>query len=204
MTRAYPVTPQVRESILAGIRAGKGRNEIARELQIAGAYVTGVAKDIGHSWVEAAINAEGRQARLERLAAARERIEEALLAEAEQSLEDMHAPAELHHYQARTEHDSGGWRSLTLPEPSFQDRRALMTVVGIGVQRATELGRATTAGANVDSGAGILDRLADVADALGPLLRAQGVDPTELPSEATTAEDMLAQLGDGDDEEGQR
>lgn len=192
--RKYLVTDEVRAEIETRIHAGMGRNEIARELGIAGAYVTGVAQGMGHSWVAAAQNEAGRQTRLERIAAAKERLEEALFAEAEASLADMHAPAELHHYQSATEFDSGGWHSLTLPEPTFQDRRALMTVVGIAVQRATELGKASTAGDATDTGRGVIDSLADGLEGFADHLRKSGVNPTETPAEDTDPTQLLADL----------
>lgn len=191
--RTYPVTPETRDKILDGIGRNLGRNAIAREIGIPGAYVTEVAKSIGHTWHGSPIAAAAMEARTARIRETRARVEEKLWAQAEKALDDMEAPTEIIQFEPGFEGDAGEFRTHLIPEPSFGDRRNLATVAGIMVQRGSELAKYTSESPE-SVGGGIVDNLAAGLHGLAELLRDGKVNPTEPPSEDIDVEADIAEI----------
>lgn len=195
--RSYPVTPETRTAILECIDRGLGRNATARELGIPGAYVSEVAKSIGHSWLGTPASEHAREVRMAEIRENRAAVEALLWQEARQALEDMHAPTELVHFDSgaqATEHADGrtaGFVTHLLAEPTIGDRRNLSVVAGVMIQRASDLAKATAESAE-NVGGGIVDDLADGLSALGEILRSKGVNPTEPPAEQFDVEAAIA------------
>lgn len=128
------VTDQVRQAIADLHGQGKGRNAIARELELSGDTVTKVCKDLGLTFdtkaSEAAVAAHKAQA-----AEQRARIEAKLLTAAERMIDRT---GEQHTYL-----DHGGKDFVkvewTQDEPTAADQKHYMSAAGIALDKANRL-----------------------------------------------------------------
>lgn len=169
-----PVDPETRARVVALMGEGVlGRNAIARETGVSGWTVTMIAQEIGHTFdrrnTELAV-----AARTVDLAKERQELAAMLMVEVRQSLEDMRAPATMVQFEGghqltesegegdervtRTRWVPGEWREHVIPEPTFSDKRNLMTIVGIGITKIAELTKATEA-AGSETAVSYLDNL---------------------------------------------
>lgn len=194
MPKGRPVDAQTRARMLELFAEGKlGRNAIARELGVAGSTVTLVAKEVGHefNWeaTELAVRAHSIQA-----AQIRSRLAQMALLRAAETLEAMDAPTTLVHYQATTEHDTGGWKEHVLDTPTIADQRNLATTFGILVSRASDLMRSTEGAASAEA-VSMLDTLAAGIEAAARALEASdaSTDPTAEPANVSR-DALLAEL----------
>jgi hypothetical protein len=154
--RPRPVTDQTRADVERLFAAGLGRNEIARELEISAGTVSKVAKSLGllFNREQTALAVAARQVDLAEM---RARLEKKLLVRADEALEAMDQPYLLGSFGGK----ENVWNETLLDEAPVEVKRNLMTIAGIGVQRAAELGRRTTAGEQL----GVAESLADSIDA---------------------------------------
>lgn len=152
--RPRPVTDETRAEIRALHAEGFGRNEIARRLNISGASVTKAAQAMelvfDHSMTALATAA----AQID-LHAYRAQLERKLLVRATEALEAMDQPYLLGSFGGK----DNVWNETLLDEAPVEVKRNLMTIAGIGVQRAADLGRRTTAGEQLGVAESLVDRL---------------------------------------------
>lgn len=120
--------------VLALIRAGKGRNEIARELGISAASVTGIAPagSFDRSATRAATEAHKAD-----LGEIRARVARKMIEKSEQLLDMIDQPHVVFSFGGR----DNTFASEVLDRPPTADIRNLMTSAAIGAQRSLELTR---------------------------------------------------------------
>lgn len=153
--RPRPVTDETRASVERLFGQGLGRNDIARELGIAAGTVTKIAQAAGLSF-DRKLTALATAARQVDLAADRAELEKMLLVRAREALERMDQPYLLGSFGGK----ENVWNETLLDEAPVEVQRNLMTIAGIAVQRAAELGRRTTSGEQL----GVAESLADRID----------------------------------------
>lgn len=170
-----------------------GRNAIARELGVAASSVGLWAQEVGHAfdWSSTEVATAARRIQA---ADIRENLALALLHEAHRSLNDLRAPAVMIQFEqgrveaeydgdgkiVKTTTQAGQFREHILDEPTFSDKRNIMTVVGIAISKAAEVSR-PQAGQGAEQGAAVLQRLARAIDRMSDEDLAD-VDPTEVPT----------------------
>lgn len=192
MPRGRPIEPETRAQIIALAREGIGRNEIARRLKVAGATVTAVTEPEGivFDWSSTDLATRARRVQV---GAMRTDLAHAALLRAGEMLESMSAPIELVHYQAKTEHDSGGWKRTILDGPTPSDMRNMATVFGILTSRAADLLRSTAGGgANADV-VSVLGGIGEALSAVAESMSDPSSDPTAEPV-VVDREGMIAEL----------
>lgn len=205
--RGLPVSDETRAQAIELMRAGElGRNAIARETGLSTASVTNIAQEIGHTF-DRSKSELAVAARTVDLAKMRVELAHAFALEAWQSMEDMHSPALLVQFEAgrnvneyedgklvRTRTKPGKFRSTVLPEPSFSDKRNLMTIAGIAVTKIAELTKSTAAEGSADA-VSYLDNLGAALSVASEALRSRDAesDPTVEP-ENQSRESFLEEL----------
>lgn len=189
--RGEPVKPETRARAIELMKAGVGRNAIARELEISGGSVTRIARDAGHEfdWAQTEIATRAANIQNDEL---RSRLAKVALLRAIDAAEAMDSPHTLVHYQPKTKREPGGWKTHILDEPTPSDKRNYATIFGIMVSKASELARQSAAAG--DAGAisiieGLSSSLAAVADRLRDDAES---DPTAPPS-VDSREALIAQ-----------
>lgn len=193
MARGVPVNAETRARAVELMRAGDmSRNAIARELNLSGGSVSAIAREIGHEFDRASTEL-AMAARSIDLAKERQELAAMFALEARRSLEDMHAPALMVQFSAGSEHHEPEFHEHVLPEPSFSDKRNLMTIAGIAVTKIAELTKASAA-AGSEEGISFIESLADSLTAAAHHLRADpSTDPTAEPVRMSR-EEMIAEL----------
>lgn len=203
-----PVNAETRARAVALMEQGKTRNAIARELEISGGTVSRIAEDVGHKFdryqTEVALAAITID-----LAKDRGVLAKMMLAEAMRSLEDMHNPAVMVQFEnghlteefnedgilMRRTHTPGVFREHVLDEPTFSDKRNLMTIAGIAVTKVAELTRQTDAAGSTEAVSFVDGLIALLQKATDTPVFADdaSTDPT-VESPQTTREALLAEL----------
>jgi len=180
-----PVDPETRAHIVALMRAGMGRNAIAREVGLAGSTITTIARAEGHTFERTDSEVAVRARQID-MAKERQELAQMFLLRAREALEDMDAPTELGHWSSAGEHGGAQYDTVILDAPTVADRRNLMTIAGIAIQRAADLTRASDGG-GVEDGISIITSLANalnsVADAALTNVDPTAVDAPELPDD---------------------
>ncbi len=130
MTRR-PVTQRNKDQVLALHAEGLSRNEIARRIHRSGRTVSRIADELGLTFERG----EATEARKADARSKRAVLATALLDDAERLRQQL--------FTARTVYSFGGWdntfeRAL-INEPSFRDKREIMSAVGIAIDRAIRL-----------------------------------------------------------------
>lgn len=202
-----PVDSSTRARVLELFEAGDlGRNEIAREVGLAAATISGIAREVGHEF-DRSKSRVAIQARAVDIADMRSMLAKASLLEAFQALEDMHAPAIMVQFEAghqttrydddgkpvKTENTVGSFREHILDEPTFSDKRNLATIYGIMISKAAELTKTTAAAGSAES----ISYLETLAEGLKLVAKHMSNDPSEDPTvvpTATSREELIAQL----------
>lgn len=153
------------------------RNQIARQLGLAGATVTDIARQIGHEFnrKDTALAVAARQVDLK---AERTELAQMAAARAREALEDMDAPHEVTEFSA----DAGEFVTHLRNQPSITDRQRLAYTATMLLRTATQLDRSEE-GAGVRAGVAVVDGLAAGFGALAAALREEGHDPTALPDQ---------------------
>jgi hypothetical protein len=190
--RGRPTEPETLARVEALVKAGDlGRNAIARECGVSGAVVSAVAADLGIVFDWAKTEA-ATAARLVQAAEIRENLANLFLLEAHRALQDLHAPAVTFQFESghevtveedgktTTRYEPGAFREHVLPEPTFSDKRNLMTIAGIAISKAAEVSRPQP-GQGAEEGVAVLTRLARAIDRMAEDGDLVDVDPTEVP-----------------------
>ena len=194
MPRGRPVDDETRARIATLCAEGLTRNAIARAVGVAGSTVSLVAADLGHTFDRTEIRA-ALEARQVDLAAERQRLAEAAIAQAWQALDDMNAPAVMVHFEAGNEHRRGEFREHILDRPTVSDLRNLATVFGIMTTKVAELTRPLS-GHVADGALSVLEQVGDSLADAARRLAAEGVDPTAEPDPNTTADEVAGEQPD--------
>lgn len=171
------VSPETRARVIELFAEGMGRNAIAREVGISGGSVTTIARDVDHVFERRDTELAVRARQID-LAAARAELAQMLIVRAREALEDMDAPVESGHWSSSTEHTSASYDSVVLDEPTIADRQRLITIAGIGIQRAADLTRASDGG-GVEEGISVVMALSDMLKSVAESAL-KDVDPTKV------------------------
>lgn len=199
MSRGRPVEAETRARIIAALgEPNASRNAIAREFGVAGSTVTAIAREIGHEF-ERKDTELATAIRTVELQNMRADLAKAFALEAWRALEDMHAPAVMVQFEGSQQATQyGDARAATfhehiLDEPTFSDKRNLMTIAGIAVSKVAELTRAADASGSDD----VVSHLEELADSLRTaavaLRNVPASDPTVEP-ENVSREALIAEL----------
>lgn len=130
-----PYTDEEREAVRSRHAAGLGRNAIARETSIHQRKVSAIAAELGLSFRRSPHVREATEAKKVDARARRTALQLALLADAEKLRQSL--------WLSCTAYNFGGkdntFEQVILSEPSFRDKREIMTAVGIAVDRVIKL-----------------------------------------------------------------
>jgi hypothetical protein len=173
--RPRPVTPEMRADVARLHAMRLGRNEIARELDIAGSTVTKICQafdpPLDFERKDTALAVRARQIDL---AAARPEIAAMLLVRATEVLEAMSTPITIGQFGG----SENVWNETLLDEPTIEGKRNLVTIAGIAVQRHLDLVK-VDAGRDLTTAESLVDDLAGFFEDAANALRASGAsDPT--------------------------
>lgn len=159
---ATKLSDDERAAIVAGIRAGKSRNDIARDSGRSAGTVTKIATAEGLSFDRAATK-HATEARRADNAARRERLISAMYANAERLNGQMFVPAV--ERKALVVSDGGGMGShveesvVQLEQPTFSDKRNIAVATKVLVDGARQLESIDEGGQ--EAAKGMLGRLVD-------------------------------------------
>lgn len=193
MARGVPIQPEMRAQIIELAKAGMGRNAIARQTGVSAASVTRVCEPEGivFDWASTDLATAARRVQVGEM---RTNLAHAALQRAGEALEAMAAPHDEVHWQAATDHQSGGWKRYKHATPSASDQRNYATIFGILTQRAADLLRSSAGGgANADA-VSVLGSLGEsLIVAAAALQDVPASDPTEDPV-IVGRDEMIAEL----------
>jgi transposase-like protein len=133
-----PFSPEERAQVVRWIEGGMSRNEIVRRTGRGNATITRIAQahglkfDRGGDLMTAALEASYIDKRAKRLA-----LSEKLLEDAHRLRQQLWSPTTLVQLNNRT----GEFARTKLKEPTFADKRNIMTAIGIAVDKVAELER---------------------------------------------------------------
>lgn len=167
MPRGQPVDPTARARVIELARAGKGRNEIAREVGINVSTVTKIAKENGLAFDRAA-TAVAVAVRSTDLKARRQTIVSRLYGLAERDLDRLEAPT----FTATARAANGTTVTTVLNVVPSDEARALSAAIGQNLNSA-----AKTAAIDADQGDLLVKGL--LGAALDGIREKYGVDPSE-------------------------
>ena len=136
MPRGRPVTDETRASVVQLHAAGKGRNEIAVELDIAAASVSAIVKAAGLSFDRSKTSVAVKAHQVD-LAIQRAELAQMALATARRLLTQMEQPHLAFNFGGK----DNTYAEHELKRPPTGDLRNLMTSFGIAVQRSMELSK---------------------------------------------------------------
>lgn len=130
-----PYTDDEREAVRSRHAGGMGRNQISRETGIHTRKVSKIAEELGltfkrAAWVREAVDAKRVDAKARRAA-----LQLALLGDAERMREQLWSACVVYNFGGK----DNTYEEHPLTEPSFRDKREIMTAVGIAVDRAVKL-----------------------------------------------------------------
>lgn len=138
---AKPVTARERTRIIAAIKGGDSCGAIAREFGRSKGTISGIAVDAGLSFERSATKS-ATEARVidvrSRLAA----LADALVVDAERLRGQLFAPQVAFAFGGR----DNEYNEHEIPEPTARDKQALMTSIGIAVDKARQITAAEAPG----------------------------------------------------------
>jgi transposase-like protein len=138
---AQQLTPAERQRIIEAIKAGQPRNEIARETGRAPATVTLIAQEEGLSFDRADTKA-ATEARVTDIRARLAALADGLVADAERLRGQLFAP----HVAFAFGGKDNEYNEHEIPEPTARDKQAIMTSIGIAVDKARQITAAEAPG----------------------------------------------------------
>lgn len=131
-----PLTDDERQAILNDIRAGKPRNQTARDHQRSPATITKIAYDAGLAFDRSATKSACDAKRVDN-AARRTALVAALLEDADRLRLQMFAPTTVFNFGGR----DNTYVERQVPEPTFADKRHIAGAVRMMLTTAIELER---------------------------------------------------------------
>lgn len=154
-TRPRPVDDEMRADIYRLHAMRMGRNEIARELRIAGSTVTKVCQahepPLEFNRDETALAVRARQIDL---ADSRTKLAAMFLVRGIEALEAMDVPMTIGQFGGK----DNTWNERLIDEPTLEGRRNLMTTAAIAAQRHLELVRVDS-NRDLSASEGLIDSL---------------------------------------------
>jgi hypothetical protein len=130
-----PVTEETYEEVRALHAQGYGRNEIMRQLGRGAKAVSGIARELGLSFVRGAEVTAATEARRQDLAARRLALAEALQADAEHLRAQMWQPTTVFAFGGK----DNTYEEHTLDEAPSADKKNLIAAAGIAIDRSLKL-----------------------------------------------------------------
>lgn len=126
------LTPEERSDIVAAIKSGQSRNEIARTSGRSAGTISRIATQEGLSFDRSATK-EATEAKAIENAAMLENLKRRFLEETQAALDELHSASTLHHWH------SGEHLEHELTEPTFKDKRDIMWRAGGAVRNFLEI-----------------------------------------------------------------
>ena len=140
--------PDLRQQIAEAIRDGGKRNEVARQFGVSVGSVTKIAQeDVGREAFDRSATKNATAARVADSRARRAAIASRLLDEAVAAMDDMHKPALVYAFGGR----DNEYNEHLLDRPSFSDRRNLMTIAAVAIDKHVVLERHDSAAGHDDA-----------------------------------------------------
>jgi transposase-like protein len=136
-----PLDPDKRHAIAQAIREGGHRNAIAREHDVAGSTVGKIAKELEAQGeldappFDRAQTQRAREALDQDQALNRARLQALLLSDAHRLREQLWLPCVMHNFGGR----DNTHNSIDLPQPTFEQQKAIMSAVSLAVDRVVRL-----------------------------------------------------------------
>jgi hypothetical protein len=131
---AHPVTDAERDRVRQLHAAGRGRNEIALELDRSAGIVSKIAKQLGLSF-DRAVTRAATAAKVADAKAKRARLMHDLLADAEQLRRQLFAPCKVHAFGGK----DNTYNEAALERPPFRDQRDIVQAVSVAVNASLRL-----------------------------------------------------------------
>lgn len=147
-----PLNPEHRARITQAIREGGQRNTIAREHNVSGSTVSGIAKAEGIHF-DRSQTRHARVALAEDYASRRAQLREDLLADAIKVRQRFWKPCTVFKFGGK----DNTLNSIDLPEPDFEGQRHIATTVGTLVDKLAVLERVEADSTRGQQAAGLLD-----------------------------------------------
>lgn len=134
-----PLDPELRAAILTDIRAGKTRNDIARQHGVSPSTVSKIASSNGLKFDRTQTAAATRAKKADN-AARRAQLSALLLEDAHRLRAQLWQPCTIGAFGGR----DNVWTDTQLPEPTFSDKRAILASVHTAVRDHLDLERIDT------------------------------------------------------------
>lgn len=135
MTDRRPVTDEDRDQVRELHAEGLSRNEIARRIGRSGKTVSNIAKAAGLTFERGPEVAAATEARKVDAKARRAALALALLDDAERLRQQLWEGCQVHNFGGKDNTFETAWIS----EPTFRDKRDIITAVGVAVDRSVKL-----------------------------------------------------------------
>jgi hypothetical protein len=131
---ARPITDTERDQVRQLHAAGRGRNEIALELDRSAGIITKIARELGLSFDRAATQA-ATAAKVADAKARRSRLMLDLLNDAEKLRQQLFAPCKVHAFGGK----DNTFAQARLDRPPFRDQRDIVQAVSVAVNASLRL-----------------------------------------------------------------
>ncbi|PWC05399.1 helix-turn-helix domain-containing protein [Agromyces badenianii] len=174
MARRGPVQPEERARVIALVKAGKSRNDIARETGLGAATVSRIAKAVGLSF-DRSKTAAATEARKVDLAAERIRLLERMLANGHAAMETVEGPVVVYNFGGK----DNTYREKRFAKAPLALRKDAQTTAGIAFDKATRIVEKDNGG--LDQAVGVLDQIAEGFKAAAEKYRAETPEGTDEP-----------------------
>ncbi|MFF2522442.1 helix-turn-helix domain-containing protein [Streptomyces liangshanensis] len=140
MAKARPVTDEEREEVRRLHGEGKGRNQIAKILKRSGKTISDIAVDLGLSFARAAEVRAATEVRQADLAALRAQLALDLTYDAIRLRQQLWEPTTVYNFGGA----ENTFAKHTFDEAPASEKRALMSTVGVAIDRSLKLAPADT------------------------------------------------------------
>jgi hypothetical protein len=140
MGKFVPVTDEEREEVRRLHGEGKGRNAIAKILKRSGKTISDIAADLGLTFARAAEVRAATEVRQADLAALRAQLALDLTYDAIRLRGQMWKPTVVYNFGGA----ENTYAQHTFPEAPASEKRALMSTVGVAIDRSLKLAPADT------------------------------------------------------------
>lgn len=182
--RGRPVDQATRARVRELAADGWGRNRIAREVGLSGSTVSGIIRDAPDVSFDRTATAEATEAARVDAASRRAELSAALLEDAHRLRAQLWQPAR---------HGSFGgkenvWSEVTLDEPTFADKRAILAAVGNAVRDHVKLEQVDADGGAAEAGSMLADLMTGLQAAHAAQLAAGAAEPVDDADQGDAAE----------------
>jgi hypothetical protein len=154
---------------------GWGRNRIAREVGLSGSTVSGIIRDAPDVSFDRTATAEATEAARVDAAERRAELSLALLEDAHRLRAQLWQPCTVGAFGGR----DNVWTETRLAEPTFADKRAILTAVGNAVRDHVRLEQVDSDGGAAEAGSMLADLMTGIQAAHAAQLAAGAAEPAD-------------------------